>query len=234
MAARETVVQSTGIVSQDSCGRFPGPPVVAGTARLQKAGLEDVAWIYERLHADALLAPLAEDDTKWKTLGHVFVYNSRKVQTQTQKNNVSDVGVRWIALRVLQRGRYNRLAALKDGGQWDSLRASVRLCKLPVQGQAPPSKEWYRKQDRRRGHSSVGDDAQQPLTPSLDRSRSRARPPATQSVVAALSEARIAAVCALAFGLAFVSETSLTSMGQDILTRQLQQAGRCVCDLGCA
>ena len=39
---------------------------------------------------------------------------------------------------------------------------------------------------------------------------------------------RIAAVCALAFGLAFISETSLTSIGQDILTQKLQQAGRCV------
>ena len=39
---------------------------------------------------------------------------------------------------------------------------------------------------------------------------------------------RVAAVCAIAFSVAFLSETSLTPHGQDTLTRQLFQAGRCV------
>ena len=259
---------------------------------LQKAGLVDVAWIFERLHSDALLAPLAhvaQDAAMWKTLGDFFVYNSREVQTQIQTDSISDVGVKWIALRMLQRGRYTRFVALKDGGHWDALRDSVRLWELPMwwspPWNRPPNhprseqsrgrrpllpKEWHRNQDRRRGHSSIA--RNQPPRPS-DRSRSRERPLMKQSAVAATPEApvpvavgknrrgrkrakttkadlkggfaqsstfrfaalnvtslfsRIATVCALAFGLAFVSETSLTSIGQDILTRQLQQAGRCV------
>ena len=39
---------------------------------------------------------------------------------------------------------------------------------------------------------------------------------------------RLAAVCAMSFGVALVSETSLTARGQPILTKKLQEAGHCV------
>ncbi|CAE7337918.1 HCc2 [Symbiodinium sp. CCMP2592] len=38
---------------------------------------------------------------------------------------------------------------------------------------------------------------------------------------------RVAAVCAVAFSIAFLSETALTPHGQQLLTRQLQKDGRC-------
>eukprot|EP00435_Cladocopium_sp_Y103_P039932 s1268_g10.t1 len=67
--------ESTKTFSHDSCGQLPrsaNAAVIAEAARLQKAGLADVAWIFERLHSDALLAPLAhvaQDAAMWKTLG---------------------------------------------------------------------------------------------------------------------------------------------------------------------
>ena len=39
---------------------------------------------------------------------------------------------------------------------------------------------------------------------------------------------RLAAVCAMSFGVALVSGTSLTTRGQQILTKKLQEAGHCV------
>ena len=136
------------------------------------------------------------------------MYNNREVQTQFQTESISDAGVKWIALRMLQRGRYTRFVALKDGGHWDFVRDSELFWELPtwwsLPWNRPPNhprseqsrgrrpllpKEWHRNQDRRRGHSSVA--RNQPARPSTDRSRSRERPPLKPSAVAATPDASV-------------------------------------------
>lgn len=251
--------------------RSANPAIVAELARLCADGFHDVAWIFERLHSDALLLPLAHlarDTQFWKLLGDILVYNCREVQSQIQAENIKDPGLQWIVLRLLQRGRYNRFVNLKDGGRLDLLQKSVQVCEVPTwwsppwlrsvaQSRSAQSRgrpllpcEWT--YTRKRAASPVERTCQQscsalslpqaPSPPVQPRVRRRKKGPACGSgdvkggsssfrlmamnVTSLFS--RVACLCALTFSVALVSETALTSRGQDILTKYLQQNSRCV------
>ena len=90
--------------------------MIAELARLgATAGAADKVWLLERLHADALLLPLAylvRHGCSLDLLGEAFRYNKREIQTRLQTEAIHDPGVCWALVRMLQRGRYNRFVAL--------------------------------------------------------------------------------------------------------------------------
>ena len=273
------VVQSCLVQPGAYAGQFArsaNPAIVAELARLCAGGFHDVAWIFERLHSDALLLPLAHlarDTQFWKLLGDILVYNCREVQSQIQADNIKDPGLQWIVLRLLQRGRYNRFVSLKDVGRLDLLQKSVQVCEVPTWWSPPWLRsvahsrsaqsrgrpllpcEWN--YTRKRAASPVERPCQQacsaqslpqvPSPPVQPRVRRRKKGPAcapasgdvkggssvrkpfrlmAMNVTSLFS--RVAALCALSFSVALLSETALTGRGQDIITKSLQQNSRCV------
>ena len=303
---KKPVEKQSSNLSSIPVGSFPrstNPAIVAEILRLQTAGFAEVAWIFERLHADSILLPLAQqaqDVGGWKNLGEALTYNSREAQTQLQNDGIHSPSVRWLVFRMLQRGRYNRFASVLAAGHWDLLRQSLAVCDVPdwwsppwcrpvhrphaaqARGRRPLlPHEWHRAQSSKRSRPPV------PAAPCVGgpvRSRSRSRfrdqtlpvPVAQPAVVGARKVSvavptssvknkkkrkakgqadvkggetesgstpslfrvaamnvtslfsRVAAVCALTFGLACVSETALTGTGQASVTTRLQQSGRCV------
>ena len=172
--------------------RSPNPAIAAEVQRLHSAGLADVAWLFERLHSDAILLPLAhqaQDVGRWKLLAEALAYNNREIQSQIQNESIHSQSVRWLVFRMLQRGRYTRFAAVLAAGQWDLLRQSLAVCEVPewwtppwcrpvnhphaaqVRGRPPLlPHEWHRAQSlkRRRLSAQVA-----PSLPGAARLRSR-------------------------------------------------------------
>ena len=120
--------------------RSSNPAVIAELARLgATAGAADKVWLLERLHADALLLPLAylvRHGCSWDLLGEAFRYSKREIQTRLQTEAIHDPGICWALVRLLQRGRYNRFVALHASAQWKSFVDSVK-CVLSRTGGAP-------------------------------------------------------------------------------------------------
>ena len=120
--------------------RSSNPAVIAELARLgATAGAADKVWLLERLHADALLLPLAylvRHGCSWDLLGEAFRYSKREIQTRLQTEAIHDPGICWALVRMLQRGRYNRFVALHASAQWKSFVDSVK-CVLSWTGGAP-------------------------------------------------------------------------------------------------
>ena len=114
------------------------PPTLPSFLRLHSvsaAGHVSLAWLVERLHADALLLPLAHAaasiDTWW-TLGETLAYGKLEIQGRVRDGLVVDPAVKWIVVRMLARGRYVRYCDVRRAGDWDLLKASLRhTCQLP-------------------------------------------------------------------------------------------------------
>ena len=194
---KKPVEKQSSNLSSIPVGSFPrstNPAIVAEILRLQTAGFAEVAWIFERLHADSILLPLAQqaqDVGGWKNLGEALTYNSREAQTQLQNDGIHSPSVRWLVFRMLQRGRYNRFASVLAAGHWDLLRQSLAVCDVPdwwsppwcrpvhrphaaqARGRRPLlPHEWHRAQSSKRSRPPV------PVAPCVGgpvRSRSRSR-----------------------------------------------------------
>ena len=113
----------------------PNPAIISEIAQLSAAGHVSLAWLVERLHADALLLPLAHAaasiDTWW-TLGETLAYGKLEIQGRVRDGLVVDPAVKWIVVRMLARGRYVRYCDVRRAGDWDLLKASLRrTCQLP-------------------------------------------------------------------------------------------------------
>ena len=149
--------------------------MIAELARLgaATAGAADKVWLLERLHADALLLPLAylvRHGCSWDLLGEAFRYNKREIQTRLQTEAIHDPGVCWALVRMLQRGRYNRFVALHASDQWKSFGDSVKVCSVPDWWSPPwtvPHKQ----------HQSDANRGRRPLLPKEWDQRRRTRSP---------------------------------------------------------
>ena len=78
--------------------------MIAELARLgaATAGAADKVWWLERLHADALLLPLAylvRHGCSWDLLGEAFRYNKRN-SNRLQTEAIHDPGVCWALVRM--------------------------------------------------------------------------------------------------------------------------------------
>ena len=121
--------------------RSPNPVIAAEVQRLHSAGLADVAWLFERLHSDAILLPLAhqaQDVGRWKLLAEALAYNNREIQSQIQNESIHSQSVRWLVFRMLQRGRYTRFAAVPDWWSPPWCRPVNHPHAAQVRGRPPP------------------------------------------------------------------------------------------------
>ena len=120
-----------------STANFPrsqNPAIISEIAQLSAAGHVSLAWLVERLHADALLplAHAAASIDTWWTLGETLAYGKLEIQGRVRDGLVVDPAVKWIVVRMLARGRYVRYCDVRRAGDWDLLKASLRhTCQLP-------------------------------------------------------------------------------------------------------
>ena len=124
-----------GSTTAASFPRSQNPALISEIAVLTAAGNAPLAWLVERLHADALLQPLAHAATEvatWRGLGETLAYGKQEIQVRIRDGLITDPAVRWIVVRMLARGRYVRFCDVRRAGGWDILRASLqRACTLP-------------------------------------------------------------------------------------------------------
>ena len=172
--------------------RSRNPALISEIAQLKAAGNSMLAFLVERLHADALLLPLAHtaaDAGAWRCLGRHITYGKQEIQSRLEGDLITDQAVKWLVVRMLARGRYVRFSDLQGTSGWDTLRTCLlRACQVPSwwcppwDGQhvvSTPSrsrrpllpKEWQRSTRHARS-TSVRRQTDQPA-PASPRSRSR-------------------------------------------------------------
>ena len=129
-------------------GRLPRstlPEVVKECRRFQAAGHDDIAWLFERLHADALLPPLAQvvsDDAQWQALRGALQLTKPEAERASKEEEIADGMAAWIVTRFLSRGRFCRFARIAAGEDWQTPRDSISRAYPPRRPTLPS--EWTR------------------------------------------------------------------------------------------
>ena len=123
-------------------GSFPRSPLPAVNEEvqgLQQLGHCTLAWIFERLHADALLRPLATvagSDAAWQALQKALQLKRAQAQQAVVDGTLEGDSTTWIITRILSRGRFARFAEVA-AQEWHIFRSSLGKA-FPPDGWTPP------------------------------------------------------------------------------------------------